>query len=132
MNDELIEIERAREALQRDLELTEESLEQERMSSATLKLSLQEEQKKSKQQQDLNRRMEGELRDCKTQLETRRMLKKGSADELQDRSIVLKKNTEITRLTAEIQMISTDNASLASELEAVTQELEAAIGQLDK
>jgi chromosome segregation ATPase len=120
--------------MRRDLESVEEHLETERLESMKLKMAASEEQSKAARLAEVNRRLEAELRDAKTQLSAQRgrSQRQMTLDPNNDASAVIKKNVEITRLTGEIQMLSTDNASMASDLEAVTQELEAAVSVLDQ
>ncbi|KAI8905079.1 hypothetical protein EDD86DRAFT_212204 [Gorgonomyces haynaldii] len=130
IHDALNEALKQKEQALKDLENLEEALEQERMESASLKLHLKEEQTKTASVQESNRRLEAEVKECKAQLSSQKTkVNRMPSEEVLN---VQKKNQEINRYIAEIQILSTDNAHLADDLEAVTQELEAAVTQLDK
>lgn len=134
LNQELIEIEQERDGLHREVEVLEEALEQERLESVKLKMLVSEEQTKTLNLQDSNRRLEAEIRDYKTQLSAQkgRQQRQITYDANNDpNTTISKKNQEIVKLTGEIQMLSTENASLANELEAVTEELEVAVSELE-
>ncbi len=92
--------------------------------------NLRDEQTKSAHLNTLNSRLDGELKDCKTQLQSQRIRLLKNADNDSDSKIAMK-NVELNKYMAEIQMLSTENATLSTDFAQLTEELDAAIKKID-
>ncbi|KAJ3256947.1 hypothetical protein HK103_005065 [Boothiomyces macroporosus] len=130
---ELIELEKNNETLQRNLEETEETLEQERQANAASQAVAREDKQKLLALQDTNKRLEADLRETKMQLSTQRTkLQSRHTDEDSRKAIIDQKNLELNQFAEEIKLLSTENQQLNTELEAVTSELETAVGEIEQ
>ncbi|KAJ3315578.1 hypothetical protein HDV04_001992 [Boothiomyces sp. JEL0838] len=131
--EELIELEKTNETLQRNLEETEETLEQERQANAASQAVAREDKQKLLALQDTNKRLEADLRESKMQLSTQRTkLQSRHTDEDSRKAIIDQKNLELNQFAEEIKLLSTENQQLNTELEAVTSELETAVGEIEQ
>ena len=126
-------MEQQKAAALRDAERAEEALDSERSVVAQLTLNLKDEKSRVGVLQETNKRLEDELRDARNLLaDHRTRIQSRTIDQDQFKAQLNDKNLEINRYIAEIQMISSENAQMAFDVEEIANELEVALSEIEK
>ncbi|KAI9004263.1 hypothetical protein BC832DRAFT_592949 [Gaertneriomyces semiglobifer] len=127
------DLEERNSALTKALATAEERLDSERERITNLSTQLTAERTKTSNFQDAVARMKLEIKDYQSQLQNQKdRMQTKTLDDDQIRKQLRDKNAELNKYLSEVQLLSEDNGRLASKVDALTEELEAAVNELEK
>ncbi|KAJ3218623.1 hypothetical protein HK099_004994 [Clydaea vesicula] len=126
------DLELRNESLTQDLSEKEETLENEKKKTSTLTDHLKEESAKVTKLEETLGKLKRELSDARLKVFAKKDTVNETLDDIHFKNTIKEKNAQISNYITEVQNLSTRNAYLASENEAMTQEIEAAVFELDK
>ena len=130
--DELINLERKYDSATRDIESLTEMLEQERQINSNVLAASKEDYVKMTVLNNTNKKLELDLRELRMQLTAQRgRLTSRLGDEDGQKALIHQKNVEINRFIEENTNLNSVNECLTVDLEEVTNELQAAMEELD-
>jgi centrosomal protein CEP290 len=128
LEDKIAYLEQQNDSLTQDLGEREENYESEKVKTANLARQLEDERKTNGKLQDQMKRMHRDVGNQK-----RRGSVAGDVlDERQFKNLIKEKNAEISKYISEVQMLSAENLHYSSEVEAMTQELEATVYEIER
>ncbi|KAJ3055080.1 hypothetical protein HK097_011570 [Rhizophlyctis rosea] len=133
LREDIAELERRNEDLTKDVVNVEAALESERITNQELSLAIGKEKSKVVALEDDVKRLKGEVSHYVAQLNSQKdRLQSKHTDEDQFRNQLKEKNNEISRYVAEVQILGTENAQLHDEIDAMAQELEATVLEIER
>ncbi|KAI8918586.1 hypothetical protein DFJ77DRAFT_303045 [Powellomyces hirtus] len=127
------DLEKRNDALTNHLAETEELLSTERSAVREINAQLTTERARAAAAEEVVARMKAEIKDYQSQLQNRKdRIQLKNLDDDQIRKQLREKNGELARYVAEVELLSSRNARLTSEVEALTQELEVTVTELER
>ncbi|KAJ3289656.1 hypothetical protein HK104_007316 [Borealophlyctis nickersoniae] len=133
LREDIADLEKQKDSLNKELMRTEAALDAERNDKQEVDLALSKEKAHAISLADTVARLKQEVGHYVAQLTSQKdRLQSKNLDEDQFRNQLKEKNNEINRYVAEIQMLSSKNAQMGAEIDAMEQELEATVMEIEK